>query len=284
VTEGVPLHQALERALPAARAIAGPGVAVRLDLALVDGRVAVPAEDLHDAVLALARNAAQAMPEGGVLTLRTEHVEAAGGELGPVPPLAPGRYMRLTVQDTGRGMDEAQRVRALDRAEGAVRGLARVLALVRRIHGAVWLDSAPGLGTRAFLYLPLAALPATPARAVLLVEDESAVRAVVRRLLLGQGFTVREARDGAAALRLWQAERGHIAGVVTDIVMPVLGGRDLALAIRADDPGVPLLFISAYAGDLPELLEGVEPPRELLLKPFTNDAMLAALRALLAPG
>lgn len=280
---GVSLHEAIAVGLPVVRALAAPTVEVRIEFALVDGLVAVAADEVREAVEALARNGLQAMPEGGVLTIRTEHVEAVGGELGPVPPLASGRYMRVTVQDSGRGMDELQRVRAVATADEETRGIARVLGLVRRVRGALWLDSATGLGTRAFLYLPLAALPEAARRTVLLVEDEPAVRSVVRRMLLGQGYAVREARDGDSALRIWQAEREHIAGVVTDIVMPVLGGRDLALALRAADPHLPMLFISAYAGDLPELLEGVDPPRQLLVKPFTNDEMLVALRGLLAP-
>lgn len=278
----VSLHSALGALLPGIREVAGPSVEVRVEFALVDGRVTVSASELRAAVDALVRNAVHSMSGGGVLTIRTEHVEAAGAELGPVPPLTPGRYIRLTVQDTGRGMDEQQRVRAIAPHDDETRGLARVLDTVRRVRGALWLDSATDLGTRAFLYFPILPSAEVARRTVLLVEDESAVRSVVRRMLLGQGFAVREARDGETALRIWQGERDQIAGVVTDIVMPVLGGRDLALALRREDATLPLLFISAYAGDLPELLEGVEAPRQLLVKPFTNDAMLSALRGLLA--
>jgi CheY-like chemotaxis protein len=282
VTEPISLHGAIEASLPSVRALLPDGVTLRVECALVDGDIAVPAADVQLALAALVHNAIAAMPNGGVLTVRTEHVEAAGAELGPVPPLAPGRYMRVTVQDTGVGMDEAQRVRAIDAHDDESRGLAQVLGIVRRARGALWLDSATDLGTRAFLYLPLLAAPVSRRRTVLLAEDETAVRSVVRRMLLGQGFAVREARDGETALRIWQAEREHLVGVVTDIVMPVLGGRDLTLALRADDPMLPVLFISAYAGDIPELLEGISAPRQLLVKPFTNDAMLSALRALLA--
>ena len=206
-----------------------------------------------------------------------------GAELGPVPPLAAGRYMRVTVQDTGHGMDESMRVDAIGVTEGDQRGLAGVLELLRRIHGALWLDSARSLGTRAFLYLPVDAEAAGRRRAtVLLVEDETAVRSVVRRMLLGQGFAVREARDGEAALRMWHAERAHIRAVVTDVVMPVMGGRDLARELRLLDRDLPVLFISAYAGDEPGLLDGVDEPRRMLPKPFTNEGLLEALRGLLA--
>ncbi len=277
------LHALLREILPAIRSRAGERVVVRCEPALVEGDVAVPGEELRKAVMALVANAANAMPDGGTLTIRTEHVEAAGAELGPVPPLAAGRYMRVTVQDTGHGMDESMRVDAIGVTEGDERGLAGVLELLRRVHGALWLDSARSLGTRAFLYLPVDADAASRRRAtVLLVEDETAVRSVVRRMLLGQGFAVREARDGEAALRMWHAERAHIRAVVTDVVMPVMGGRDLARELRLLDRDLPVLFISAYAGDEPGLLDGVSEPRRMLPKPFTNEGLLEALRGLLA--
>ncbi len=282
MTDTTNLHATLRSALPEIRERVGAKTVVRCELALVEGEVAVSSADLHSAVLALVSNAANAMPEGGTLTLRTEHVEAAGAELGPVPPLTPGRYMRLTVQDTGEGMDESARVDAIASVAGSSRGLTGVLDLLRHIHGALWLDSARAHGTRAFLYLPVDSDAASRRReTVLLVEDETAVRSVVRRMLLGQGFAVREARDGEAALRMWHAERAHIRAVVTDVVMPVMGGRDLARELRLLDRELPVLFISAYAGDEPGLLDGVDEPRRLLTKPFANEGLLEALRGLL---
>lgn len=283
MNEPTDLHALLREELPAIRAQCGTFIVVRCELALVAGDVAVSADSLRRAMLALIANAMTAMPTGGTLTIRTEHVEAAGAELGPVPPLAPGRYMRVTVQDTGRGMDESARVAAIGAQPGKTRGLAGVLELVREFRGALWLDSALSYGTRAFLYLPVDAEAASLRRAtVLLVEDETAVRSVVRRMLLGQGFAVREARDGEAALRLWHAERAHIRAVITDVVMPVMGGRDLARELRLLDHDLPVLFMSAYAGDEPGLLDGVDEPRRLLAKPFTSEGLLDALRNLLA--
>jgi CheY-like chemotaxis protein len=282
MTDCTHLNAALERVVPQMRALAGDRTRVSCELALLDARVAVPHDDLCAAVLALVRNAVESMPEGGVLTIRTEHVEAAGAEMGPVPPLAPGRYMRVTVQDTGRGMDELERVHAIEARDDETRGLASVLAVVRRVHGALWLDSATALGTRAFVYLPVLHEPdVSPPATVLLVEDETAVRSVVRRMLLGQGFAVREARDGESALRLWHAERDRIMAVMTDVVMPVMGWRDLARELRLADASLPILFVSGYAGHEPDLLDGVAPPHQLLSKPFSNEALLRALHALL---
>lgn len=282
MTERTTLHAVLQSLLPQVHAVAGDAIRVTCEPALVDLEVDVPRDDLCEALLALVRNAVASMPSGGVLTIRTEHVEAAGEEMGPVPPLAAGRYMRVTVQDTGRGMDEAERAEALEVDEQDTRGLATVLAVVRRARGALWLDSATALGTRAFLYCPVhAAAAAEPRATVLLVEDESAIRVVVRRMLLGQGFAVQEARDGGSALRLWQTERANIIAVITDVVMPVMGGRDLARELRVLDPTVPILFVSAYAGHESEMLEGVQAPRQVLGKPFTNESLLQALRALL---
>jgi len=282
MTEHATLHAMLDEVHPLVRAVTGDAIRVTSELALVDAAVDVPSGELCDALLALVRNAVASMRTGGDLTIRTEHVEAAGAEMGPVPPLAPGRYMRITVQDTGRGMDEAERVHALEVGEHDTRGLATVLAVVRRARGALWLDSAVALGTRAFLYCPVHRdVVAQPRPTVLLVEDEGTVRAVVRRMLHGQGFAVRETRDGGTALRLWQAERAHIIAVITDVVMPVMGGRDLARELRLLEPTLPILFVSAYAGHEPDLLDGVDAPWRVLGKPFTNESLLHALRALL---
>jgi CheY-like chemotaxis protein len=281
MSERTPLHATLGEVWPEIHALAGASIRVTCETALVDVQVAATSEDLRAAVLALVRNAVASMPNGGVLTIRTEHVEAAGAELGPVPPLAAGRYMRVTVQDTGCGMNEHERVQAIEADDDETRGLATVLALVRRVRGAVWLDTATDLGTRAFVYLPVHAEEVAPRATVLLVDDETAVRAVVRRMLLGQGLSVREARDGESALRVWKAEREHILVVMTDVVMPVMGGRDLARELRLADPALPILFVSAYAEHEPDLVAGVDGPVQVLGKPFTNEALLRALRALI---
>lgn len=283
MTAGINLHAVLQDLLPQVHELAGDTTRVTCEFALVAMHVTAPRAELADAVLSLVRNAVASMPIGGVLTIRTEHVEAAGEEMGPVPPLASGRYMRVTVQDTGRGMDEQERARAIEAGDDETRGLATVLAVVRRVHGALWLDSARALGTRAFLYLPVHDNAFTPRRAtVLLVEDETSVRAVVRRMLLGQGLAVCEARDGRSALALWQSEREHIIAVMTDVVMPVMGGRDLARELRLLDPSLPILFVSAYAGHEPELLDSVDGRSHVLPKPFTHGSLVTALRALLA--
>ena len=283
MSRGTDLHALLDELRGTITSRAGESVSVQVEPALVAGMVAAEPQQVRDAILSLVDNALAAMDGSGVLTVRTEHVQAAGAEFGPVPPLMPGRYLRVTVQDTGRGMDEATRQQAIEVRPGESRGLAEVLGLVRSIRGALWLDSAVSWGTRAFLYLPAepGGLP-EHVSTVLLVEDEMSVRSVVRRMLTGQGFAVREALDGESALRVWHAERQHVRAVVTDVVMPVMGGRDLARELRALDPTLPVLFISAYAGDEPGLLDGVEEPRQLLVKPFTNDALLVALRELLA--
>lgn len=275
------LHTVLREMLPGISAQAGAGVRVVFEPALVSGQVGLDRDVVMEAVSAVVRNGLAAMPDGGTLTIRTEHVEALGAEFGPVPPLAPGRYMRVTVQDTGHGMDESTRVRAIAPEPDESRGLARVLSIVRAGEGSLWLDSALTHGTRAFLYLPHRADATRGTPTVLLVEDEASVRSVVRRMLLSQGFVVREARDGETALRLWQTDRADIRAVVTDVVMPVMGGRDLARELRQRDAALPLLFISAFAGDVPSLLDGVEEPRRVLPKPFSNDVLLTALRSLL---
>lgn len=281
----IDLHDALAAMLPALRDTLGAAHKLSYEPALISAHVTIGTAELQLALQALVANAAVAMPASGTLTVRTEHVDVAGGEFGPVPTLSAGPHLRITVQDTGRGMDESTRADAIAGGAGESRGLAVVIDTVGRVGGALWLDSAPQLGTRAFLYLRVAE-PLSPRSnaTVLLVEDESAVRSVVQRLLRSQGFVVREARDGESALRVWHAAREELVAVITDVVMPVMGGRDLARELRAVDPTVPVLFMSAYAADEPGLLDGVKPPRKLLTKPFTNTSLLAALRDLLPAG
>ncbi len=276
---GLDLHAMLEDALPAWRTLVGRDVQLAYEPAMIGGPVLADADALRAALETLVASARDASRPGDVVTIRTEHVEAAGAELGPVPPLIAGRYLRVAVQDTGRATRNVAYAPQEQPINITHPELSAVYAMAVAAGGALWHDTAPGVGTRAFIYLRMVAPSAVLAReAVLLVEDEGAVRTVVRRMLMAQGFVVREARDGDAALRLWHAERAHIRAVVTDVVMPVLGGRDLAREVRRLDPHLPILFISGFSGDEPDLLEGLEPPRRLVSKPFTGESLLAALR------
>ncbi|OAS23030.1 hybrid sensor histidine kinase/response regulator [Methylobacterium platani] len=249
---------------------------------------------LEMALLNLSVNARDAMPEGGTLRI-SAGVEAV--EAGHRATLRPGPYIRLSVADTGTGMDEATLARAVEPffstkgiGKGTGLGLSMVHGLASQLGGALTMRSRPGLGTHVELWLPLSdaapdqpetgveAPDAPPARrTALLVDDEDLVRMSTADMLEDLGYTVIEAGSGEEAMRL--VARGEPFDLlVTDHLMPGITGTDLARALRTARPGVPVLLVSGYAES-----EGVAADLPRLVKPF-RKADLAASLAQLAAG
>ena len=259
-------------------------------------RVEADPVQLEQALTNLVMNARDAMPSGGALTVETSAVDVTAPE---GDALSPGRYATVTVRDTGVGMDEATRARVFEpffttKPHGSGLGLLTVYGVARQCGGRVTVESAPGQGSRFVLWLPQASAPTptpVPTRPppeaalrgderLLLVEDQDAVRNSLRAILARFGYTVLEARDGRAALEL---SRAHppVDLVITDVVMPHMGGRELAEHLTAARPTLPVIFMSGYAEDLPaDARDG--PRRAFLQKPFAPDALLRTMRDLLA--
>ncbi len=257
----------------------GPQIRIetRLDSPLPYARA--DANQLEMAILNLAVNARDAMPSGGILAVgATAETVTAGQVVG----LAPGRYVRLTVADTGIGMDEAILARAVEPffstkgvGRGTGLGLSMVHGLAAQLGGALTLDSRPGEGTTAALWLPVSeaapasaaarreseAIPGATAGTVLLVDDEPLVRASTADMLAEMGFEVVEADSGADALALIDVRVPDL--VITDHLMPGLTGTDLALILAAERPGLPVLIVSGYAE-----LDGLPADLPRLTKPF----------------
>ncbi len=252
------------------------------------------ANQLEMAILNLAVNARDAMPGGGVLTVG---VTAETVDAGQVAGLAPGRYVRLTVTDTGVGMDAATLARAVEPffstkgvGRGTGLGLSMVHGLAAQLGGALTLESREGEGTVAALWLPVSdsvpesaaaraepeAAPAGKAGTVLLVDDEPLVRASTADMLVEMGFEVVEADSGADALALIDTRVPDL--VITDHLMPGLSGTDLALILAAERPGLPVLIVSGYAE-----LDGLPADLPRLTKPF-RQADLAERIAGLRPA
>ena len=267
-------------------------------------------------VMNLAINAVDAMPDGGALTVETTSTVVADGARHPLG-LAPGRYAVVRVVDTGAGMDDATRSRAVELffttkapGQGTGLGLATADAVARQHGGALHIDSSPGAGTAVTVYLrqappgtptgtPPAPDPAPPPRArtgevVLLAEDETAVRTIVKRALQRSGYVVLDARHGADALAIVEHLPMPIDLLVTDVMMPEMGGVALAARLRERWPRLPVLYVSGYTAGETIALSGDEPrdgsstplladqPSSAFLdKPFRVDAFLAAVRALL---
>jgi PAS domain S-box-containing protein len=272
----------------------GPQIRIetRLDPALPFARA--DSNQLEMAILNLAVNARDAMPGGGTLTIGGTAETVAPGE---VAGLAPGRYVRLAVSDTGIGMDEATLARAVEPffstkgvGRGTGLGLSMVHGLAAQLGGTLTLDSREGEGTVAALWLPVSdsvpasaatrrepeAVPRATAGTVLLVDDEPLVRASTADMLAEMGYEVVEADSGADALALIDLRAPDL--VITDHLMPGLSGTDLALILAAERPGLPVLIVSGYAE-----LDGLPADLPRLTKPF-RQADLADCIARLRPG
>ena len=242
---------------------------------------------IEHALVNLALNASDAMPKGGVLEVRTANVTIDDHDAAE-PDARPGTYVVIRVTDTGIGMDDETRRRAFEpffttkqEKEGSGLGLSGVYGTVAQSGGFVLLETEVDVGTTFSLYLPVAAAPAeAKAPTILLAEDEEIVRDLTEQILKNPGYDVLTANDGTAALALYEEHRGAIDGVVTDIVMPGLGGRGLAREIRERDADLPIVFISGHHEETAETLQ-LGTGAALLQKPFSVGALVDAIGRLL---
>ncbi|MFO0589518.1 MAG: ATP-binding protein [Polyangiaceae bacterium] len=254
---------------------------------------------LDQVLLNLSVNARDAMPDGGRLTIETHEVlvddEAARRE----PDLPPGRYVGIKVSDTGSGIPAEVLPRIFEpffttkeRGKGTGLGLATVFGIVKQHRGAARVTSELGAGTTFHVLLPAReraipepAGPDRPPRSrsgdgetILLAEDEPAVRALTRAALERHGYRVMEAGTGADALLLWRDARDVIALLVTDLVMPGgVNGQELARAVRAERPSIPIVFISGYSLDVAGKELRLDPGTSFLQKPFGPAVLLDAV-------
>jgi CheY-like chemotaxis protein len=257
--------------------------------------------ELKQALLNLVLNARDAMPDGGQITIETANVVldemyAADHRLMP-----PGQYALLAITDTGSGMDAATRAHLFEpyfttRDPGARTGLglATVYGIVKRSGGFVWVYSEPGLGTSVKIYLPLprpaepppvlpAAVPIVSLRGtetVLLVEDEEAVRTVTKHVLERHGYAVIEVAHADDALTYTEGAR-QVDLLLTDIVMPGMGGRALAAQFTARRPGTRVLFMSGYPAAAIGRHQMLERGLAFLQKPFSAAALAQKVREVL---
>jgi nitrogen-specific signal transduction histidine kinase/ActR/RegA family two-component response regulator len=267
------------------------------------GRVKADPAQLEQALVNLTANARDAMPQGGRLTIETR--DAGPDECRGLPPGGPaGRpspCVLLVVTDTGCGMTEAVKARAFEPffttkgpGQGSGLGLAMVHGFARQSGGHVEAHSEPGRGTTLRLYLPRTEEPAAAAKPhpapqaarrggemVLLAEDEPAVRALSGQALRAAGYRVLEAGDGAEALRLAGGYLRPVHLLVTDVVMPGVGGRELAVRLAALHPETRVLFMSGYTDDA-VVRHGVrEEQVPFLHKPFTPADLARKVREVL---
>jgi signal transduction histidine kinase len=267
---------------------------VQLDPALA--AVRADPNQLEQVILNLVANARDAMPDGGMLTIETANAELTEDPAEPPHDVMPGPYVRLTVRDSGVGMDVATQARLFEPffttkevGKGTGLGLATVYGIVRQSGGTITVHSAAGSGSTFEVYLPRAAdagrpgaAVAAPAvitdggRTVLLVEDEDAVRELAREILQERRYTVLEARNGREAIEVAARTPGPISLLLTDVVMPGITGPELARRLSAGRPGLKILYVSghpdrAVAGE-------ARAPGLFLHKPFSPEALAAKVR------
>ena len=279
----------------------GEDIAVEASLAADLWPVLADAGQVEQVLINLAVNARDAMPGGGRISIGTENVELTGDYTDADPVVANGRHVRLTVGDTGCGMTREVQARLFEPffttkgpRGGTGLGLSTVYGIVKQSNGFIAVKSAPDEGTVFSIYLPAAeTTPARPAEGavagstergsevVLLVEDEEAVRALVRRILSRQGYVVLEAVDGRDALNVTARHDGRIDLVVTDAVMPEMGGLDLIRAMRVLRPDVKVLLMSGYTDDEMTRRGILTPELAFLSKPFDVEALLRRVREVL---
>jgi PAS domain S-box-containing protein len=278
------------------------GARITITTALADDLVSVMADtaQLEHLLINLSVNARDAMPEGGVLTFTTANVTLDATFTRDHPGARIGPYAMLSVADTGIGMSSDVQARIFEpffttkeSGRGTGLGLAAAYGTVKQLGGYIDVESHLGRGTTFSLYLPKTTRTVQPPRAaasvsahvgnetILVVEDESAVRAFVKIALQRFGYRVIEADTAEAALTLLKGYAAPVHLLLADVVLPGMDGIQLAAHVTRERPHARVLFMSGYAGDLGSIAGGLDPGVHLLEKPFTAHALLTKTRQLL---
>lgn len=279
----------------------GENITLAQSLDAKEGNVKVDRGQLEQAVVNLAVNARDAMQGGGRLTIASEHVRIGEQDAAAHREMPQGDYVVITVADTGEGLDETTRARIFEpffttkeAGKGTGLGLAMVYGFVKQSGGHIDVQSEPGQGTSFHIFLPrveseeTASAPAAEDfqisggdETILLVEDEEGLRTLLRLVLQSYGYTVLEARDGQDGLWMAGQYTGKIHALVTDLVMPRMGGRELADHLTRQRPTVRTLFVSGHTED-PILQRGhAGPGTAFVHKPFSPLALARKVRQLL---
>jgi two-component system, cell cycle sensor histidine kinase and response regulator CckA len=287
------------------RRLIGEDVEFRTQLEQALGPALVDRGQVEQVIMNLAVNARDAMPGNGTLVIETRNVELDGSYGRSHPDMQPGQYVRLSISDTGRGMDRATLSRIFEpffttkaQGEGTGLGLSTVYGIVEQSGGFIDARSEPGQGSTFTVYLPrlpgppvAVAAPVVPdqtpvgSETILLVEDEDALRGMIREVLEQSGYHVLEGATPGQALDASAAYDGTIHLVLTDVVMPEMNGRDLAERVKLQRPGVVVVFMSGYTDDAIGQHGLLDSATHFLQKPFTSDRLLHKLReALSAAG
>jgi signal transduction histidine kinase len=280
--------------------LVGEGVELKTITDRNIGRVIADPDQMGQVLMNLIVNARDAMPKGGKVTIETKDVQLDSTYAREHLGVTPGRYVMLAVSDTGEGMDKQTQQRLFEpffttkeKGKGTGLGLSIVFGIVQQSGGSIWVYSEIGEGTTFKIYLPctgervrssLAPVRVSSVRGtetILLVEDDEQLRTVAQGILTRNGYIVMVARSGNEALSLCTEHQGAIQLLLTDVIMPQLGGRELAEQISAISPGIKVLFMSGYTEDAILHHRVLEPGIALLQKPITPESLSRKVREIL---
>ena len=287
------------------RRLIGADIELEINMRGNVGHVRFDPTQAEQVLMNLAINARDAMPGGGRLTIEAEDMDVRNNlPTGFIGPFTPGRYVRLRVSDTGTGMPPEIRERVFEpffttkgAHQGTGLGLSTVYGIIKQSDGFIRVESEPGSGTSFEIYLPWTDAPvedraiqhdpspdAKGSETILIVEDQQPVRSVARKILENAGYQVIEAANGQEALSILQRRAMEIGLVLTDMVMPAMGGGELARRLWKRHPALRIVFMSGYAEDEFITPGGLDPRIHFLEKPFDARTLQEKVRSAFASG
>ena len=298
----IDLNEAIAGIEPLLRRIIGEHISLATIPRAGIGRIRADPSQLEQVIVNLVVNARDAMPDGGTVSIETGLMAFDEVYAQEHFDVSPGDYSMLAVTDEGVGMDADTRLHLFEPffttkgpGKGTGLGLATTYGIVKQSGGHIWLYSEPGRGTTFKLYFPTVPIeqearpperskpaPVRGTETVLFVEDEDAVRSIVQTVLARRGYRVLAASNGPQAIAIAQAHDGPIHLVVTDVVMPGMGGRELAAAVARIRPGIRTLFISGYTEDAIVRQGVLDANVAFLPKPFSPDQLARTVSDVLA--
>jgi PAS domain S-box-containing protein len=291
------LNEVVSKLSSMLRRLIGDDIELAIHFSGADARVYVDPSQIDQVIMNLAVNARDAMPNGGKLIIETDTCELDDAYAIKHRPVRPGRYVRLTISDTGCGMNDETMSHLFEPffttkelGKGTGLGLSIVYGIVKQSDGYIWVYSEPGHGTSFKIYLPFLAetvrreeVPTQienvkGTETVLVVEDDQSLRSMVVGFLRGLGYTVLEALNGEHALEVAASANRPIQALITDIVMPKMGGRDLADKLISQFPNTKVLYTSGYTHDGVVQTRVLKGSEVFLQKPFALSELSKKLR------
>ncbi len=291
------LTKGIERLLSS---LLGEDIELTVVLADKDLNIIADVSQMEQVLMNLATNARDAMPDGGSLTIRTESIEFDNEFIKSHGYGRPGFYAHISVEDTGEGMDEVTRERIFEPffttkevGKGTGLGLSMVYGIIKQHNGYISVYSEPKKGTTFNIYLPLikSTIEEEKPRAfpvikrgtemVLIAEDDVEVRELTKKVLVGAGYTVLEAKDGEDALKVFTENKENINLLILDVIMPKKNGKDVYDEIKKKRPDIKAIFMSGYNSDVIHKKGFLEEGLDFLPKPLLSDELLIKIREVL---